>query len=136
MTRLSREKELQPSLTGLLPLGETSDNLLDDLTSGSKVAVWRLWAYLTSVAIYIHELLWDNFKVVIEEIAAAAPAGTPRWYQKKMFEFQSGDSLVYVDNQYVYDPIDETKRIVTRCAIEERPDGVCHHQGRQDQFVK
>ncbi len=44
------EKELQPSLTGLLPLGETSDNLLDDLTSGSKVAVWRLWAYLTAVA--------------------------------------------------------------------------------------
>lgn len=118
------EKESASSLDDLTPNPETSTALLAALTSGSKVAIWRLWAYIVSVAIWTHEQLFEIFIAEAEAIAAAAPAGTARWYQKKVLEFQYGDSLVYTDNQYVYDPVDESARIVTRCAVQDRGDGV------------
>ena len=118
------EKEGKNSLTGLLPSGESSTQLLDELTSDSKVAVWRLWAYITSVVIHAHEVLWDLFRADVEQIAQAAPSGTPAWYQDKVLKYQHGDNLAYVGTQYIYDPIDQSKQIVTRCAIEERGDGV------------
>lgn len=117
-------KETKISLDGLLPNPETYQTLIDNLTSNSKVAIWRLWAYIIAVAHYTHEVLFDLFIIEANAIAAAAPAGTPAWYQKKMFEFQFGDLLVYLNNLYVYDPIVPANQIVKRCAIEERPDGV------------
>lgn len=118
------EKENQTSLSGLLPQGETSQNLLNDLTSNSKVAVWRLWAYTVAVAIHIHEQYWDIFLTDIKELIRKAPTGTPAWYQRMILEWQYGDSLVWLNNKYVFNPIDLAKRIVTACAVTERGDGV------------
>lgn len=118
------EKENQTELSALLPGSETSTNLLNDLTSGSKVAIWRLWAFLMAVAIHIHETYWDMFLIKVKEVIATAPTGTPAWYRKKIFEFQYGDSLTLLNDHYVYNPIDITKQIITRCAIEERSNGV------------
>jgi len=118
------EKNTRSSLEGLAPPNETSTQLLEDLNSNSKVAVWRLWAYITAVAIHVHEVFWDAFKIDIETIASKAPAGTSAWYQKKILEFQLGDNLEYLDTQYVYNPIDTTKRIITRAAITERGNGL------------
>lgn len=118
------EKETQSTLMDLQPSPENASNFLNDLTSDSKVAIWRLWAYITAVAIHTHEVVMDLFKIEVDRIAASAPAGTPRWYQKKMFEFQYQDTLVYKNNQYQYDTIDAEKKIITRCAIEERLNGV------------
>ncbi len=119
-----QEKESQASLSGLTPDPETSLGLLAALSSGSKVAVWRLWAYITAVAIWAHEQVFEMFVAEAEAIAAAAPAGTARWYQKKVFEFQYGDTLQYVNNQYVYDPVTPANQIVKRCAVQDRGDGV------------
>lgn len=118
------EKENQTSLSGLLPASESSSNLLAALTSGSKVAVWRLWAYTMAVAIHIHEQLWDIFLDDAKAIIRQAAAGTAAWYQKMMYLWQYGDSMTWNGNQYVYDPVDPSKQIITRCAIEERGDGV------------
>jgi len=109
------EKENRTSLSDLDPQNDNATQLLGDLKSDSKVAIWRLWAYITAVIIHTHELLWDLFKADVERIVSAAPAGTPGWYHKKILEYQHTDILVYVDNQY---------RIVAKCAIEERKDGV------------
>lgn len=117
------EKETGTQLQDLTPDPETSTNLLTDLSSGSKVAIWRLWAYITAVAIYVHEVLFDIFKEEVQEIADAAAPGTPGWYQNKMLEFQYGDTLTYTNFQYVYDPVNEANRIITRCAVQERSDG-------------
>lgn len=117
------EKESGTLLEDLSPNPETSSQLLTDLSSGSKVAIWRLWAYITAVAIYAHEVIFDIFKEEVQDIADAAAPGTPGWYQKKMLEFQYGDTLSYVNYQYVYDPVDVSARIITRCAVQERSDG-------------
>lgn len=118
------EKENRSSLDELAPQSDNAKQLLNDLTSDSKVAIWRLWAYITAVIIHTHELMWDIFRKDVERIVASAPAGTPGWYHKKVLEYQHGDALVYVENQYRYDPVDITHRIVVKCAVEERPDGV------------
>jgi len=118
------EKESQASLAGLTPDPETALALLAALSSSSKVAVWRLWAYITAVAIWTHEQVFELFVIEAEAIAAAAPAGTGRWYQKKVLEFQYGDTLTYVNNQYIYDPVTPANQIVKRCAIQDRGDGV------------
>lgn len=119
-----QEKEAKTTLDGLLPDNETSDQLMNDLSSGSKVAIWRLWAWVIAYAHYLHEVLFDEFIKTVDQKAKEAPAGTPRWYRNEMLKYQHGDNLVYKDNRYVYDPVDESKRIIDLCAVQERPDGV------------
>lgn len=119
------EKQSLSNLNSLLPLSSAYfPDFLADLSSGSKVAVWRLWAYVIAFAIWTHEQLWDIFKAEIEDIAAKAIAGTPRWYYERTLEFQLGDTLTYQDFQYRYATVNESARIVKYCAIQERPDGV------------
>jgi hypothetical protein len=117
-------KENRTELEGLLPDNETSTQLLEDLNSDSKVAIWRLWAWITASVMHIHETLWDLFKTEVEAIVASAPAGTPAWYHKKVFEYQHEDELIYEGTTYKYATIDPDKMIVKACAIDERRDGV------------
>jgi hypothetical protein len=118
------EKQTLSSLNGLTPNPETYVNFLSQLASSSRVAIWRLFAYIVAVAIYTTEVLWDVFKAEIENIAAQAEAGTVRWYQEKVLDFQYGDVLIYQDGVYQYALIDESLKVVKRCAVVERPDGV------------
>ncbi len=121
--QIIEEKQNKPALDGLLPADESSVDLLDDLTSDSKVAVWRLWAYIVALIIHTHEVMWDVFKIDIEAIVQAAATGTPRWYRDQVLKYQHGDSLVYLNQKYQYNPIDEDARIVKSCAINERSNG-------------
>lgn len=92
---------------------------LDNLDSGSATAIWRLWAYVVAVAVYMHEALWDLFKNEIDEIVAGAISGTPRWYQEQCFLYQHGDDLTYEDEQFIYNPVDLTKQIIKRASVTE-----------------
>ena len=42
---LVAEKNNQPTLAALQPAIDDEQTLLSDLTSASKVAIWRLWLY-------------------------------------------------------------------------------------------
>lgn len=120
------DKDGQASISSLAPAMDTEQQLQADLNSTSKVAVWRLWAYITAVAIYAHEVLWDIFKAELQAIAANAIVGTLPWYQSQVFAFQNGDPLVYnsATGKYGYAAIDTAKQIVKRCSITEQQDGV------------
>ena len=55
------EKELSTTLNaGLLPVGTTYDDLISELSAKSKVAVWRLWAYIVAVQSWVNEKLFDE----------------------------------------------------------------------------
>ncbi len=118
------EKETRTALSALLPAEETSQNLLDDLTSNSKVAIWRLWAFIIAVAHHVHETFFDQFLIEAQAIADSAVPGTPLWYKQTMLDFQYGDSLEEIDGRFQYEQIDEEKKIIKRCSVEERTDGV------------
>lgn len=111
------EKQNTPMLNALQPSIDDSQTLLNDLTSTSKVAVWRLWAWVMAAAIYLHESLWDIFKKEIEDLAAAAIPGTARWLRDQCYIFQLGYALQWINNKYQYSVIDPAARIVQRAAV-------------------
>lgn len=89
------------------------------LTSTSKTALWRLWLWLVAFVTATHEALWDEYAKDIESKGRAAIAGTVAWYHSRVMEFQDGDTLTLIDNVYQYGVVDETKRIVKFCSINE-----------------
>lgn len=107
--QIIEEKELRPALDGL--------------TSDSKVAVWRLWAYVTALVIHTHEVLWDIFKADIDVIIAAAAVGNPAWYKREVLKYQHGESLIEVDLVYQYAAVNESAMIVEACSIVESSNG-------------
>lgn len=119
-------KDSQSAISALAPTADTEQQLLSALTSTSKVAIWRLWAYITAVAIYTHEVLWDLFRAEVQANADAAIAGTALWYRQQVFAYQHGDTLVYdpATGKYGYAALDEPAQIVKRCAVIEGLDGV------------
>lgn len=117
-------KDAQAQLTPLAPQADSLTNLLSALNSRSKVAVWRLWAYVTAVALWVHENLWDAHKTEIEAIAARAIPHTLAWYRGKALLFQLGDPLAVVDGVPGYTTIDAAKQIVKRASATEDNSGL------------
>ena len=111
------EKQNQTALNDLQPSIDDSQTLLDDLTSTSKVALWRLWAFIMAVAINIHEKIYELFEAEIELRATQVPSGTPIWLQVEGLKFQFGDSLEFNGIKFVYPVIDESKQVVKLLAI-------------------
>jgi len=119
-------KDSQAPLTDLQPAADTETQLMTDLNSDSKVAIWRLWAYITAAAIYTHEVIWDLFRQEVEDTAAAAHTGTARWYRDQLLAFQYGDALVYDTDtgKYGYATITPANQIVKQAAVIEGNNGV------------
>lgn len=111
------EKETMASLSGLLPAPDDSQTFLQDLSSTSKVAIWRLWAWVTAVAINIHEKIFDLHKAEIEARALEIPTGTAIWYHEQALKFQFGDSLTWNGVAYVYPTITPANQIVKLVAV-------------------
>ena len=113
------EKESFSSLDGLLPLGTDYNSLLSELSSVSKVAVWRLWAYVIAWFSWVLETLWDHHKIEVEEIAARAKYGSLPWYVDQAKLWQNGDVLTYIDGFPGYAIVDASKRLVTQASANE-----------------
>lgn len=116
---LIAEKNAQPTLNGLQPAIDSSQTLLNDLTSSSRVARWRLFIWIVAVSIWAHERLWDIAKVEMQAIADASHPGTVPWYQAEALKFQYGDALVDIDGVFQYASIDPTLQIIARSACIE-----------------
>jgi len=111
------EKNNNTALNGLQPNIDDSQTLLNDLSTTSKVAIWRLWAFVIAVAINIHEKVWDLFKAEIETRAEEVPTGTPLWYYNEGLKFQYGDSLIWSGTQYNYATVNEALQVVKLLAV-------------------
>jgi hypothetical protein len=120
------DKDDQTSLQALVPNVDSQQQLITDMNSTSKVAVWRLLAYIVATAIWTHEVLFDLYSKEIDDKIANGIWGTARWYQTQSFLFQYGDSLVYnqVKQRYEYPVIDTAKQIIKRCSIVESQNGL------------
>lgn len=124
--RIIDEKESMASLTDLVyDKGEHlthADALLAELNSGSKVAIWRLWAYVTAVVLFFHEKMWDLFKAEVETKLQAIP-GTDAWLAQESKKFQyyapgeDNDFTFFSDGSYGYETVDTGKQIVKRVAV-------------------
>ena len=97
------EKETFASLDDLVPNPDSAQTFLDDLTSTSKVAIWRLLLWVQAVAIFIHEGFFDVFKSDVEKRALEIIPATTRFYVLESFKFQLGDELVFIDGTFKFE---------------------------------
>lgn len=111
------EKASVPSLNGLQPASDTFVNLINQLNSRAKVAVWRLIFYIIAVAIHTHE-------VFLELLLKRLKPGTIPWYREKCLEFELGSPLVYQNGIYGYNPVNENNRIITHAAVIEKSNSI------------
>lgn len=101
------------NLSALEVLTDNEKTSLTNLTSTSKVSVWRLFVYVIAGAIQTLEKLWDVFKAMIEALLKANKPHNEDWYKNKSLAFQYGDNLVDDDE---YTVIDDTKKIIKQVA--------------------
>lgn len=107
------EKETFSSLAGLTSpvTPDTSQDLLTELTTASKVGLWRLMFYVIAVAIFAHESLFDVFKTDVEKRALEIVPATTRFYVIESKKFQNGDALVFIDDRFKYTDTTSTAAI-------------------------
>jgi hypothetical protein len=117
-----QKKAVTASLSPLEVLTTSEQNTLSNLTSTSKVSIWRLWSYICAFSIWTLEQIFDAFRVEIQEIISLNKIGSLSWYRQKMLEFQLGFSLsemgVY-DNTNAIQAEVLASLIVKQSAIEE-----------------
>ncbi len=118
--QIAAEKATLTELQNLQPAIDDAQTLLNDLTSTSKVGAWRIFAFVIAVAIWVHEKLWDAFKSEVDAIVAAAIPGTARWYRNMCLLFQFGDTMIYQNYKFQYDPVDPDKQIIARASATEQ----------------
>lgn len=90
---------------------------LSELTSTSKSAIWRLWIYIVSTAIWMHEK-------IVERNALLSRPHTLLWYREQALNFLIGEDLIWKDGYFQYPELspekEKEKKIITHCAISER----------------
>ena len=96
---------------------------LASLNSTSKVAMWRLWVYIISVAIWSLEKLFDLHRKDINKRLTELKPHTARWYRSKALAFQYGFSLSLesdkYDNQWLTEEQIEASKIIKYSAVVE-----------------
>ena len=104
-----KAKEAEPALAGL--------------TSTSKVAIWRLWAYITAFVIYTLELIFDQHKAEVLDALTQLKPHTARWYRNKALAFQYGFDLIpdtdKFNNESKTEDEVESSKIVKYSAVTE-----------------
>jgi hypothetical protein len=118
------EKQSLTTLNTLQPNVDSSQTLLTDVTTTSRVARWRLWAWCVAACAYALEVLFDLMKIDILIIIGNSRYGTLPWWVATCKYFQLGDTLVFINNAWQYAVIDSTKQIVAMAAAEEGNDAV------------
>ena len=99
-----------------------ADSVLSGLlTSTSKRAIYRLWAYIVAVAVNALEQLIDIFTASVEATAAAASPATAAWLQAQILKFQYSATnpqvIQLINFAPAYPVVDPTLRIISRCSV-------------------
>lgn len=96
---------------------------LEALNSSSKVAIWRLWAYITAFAVWTLEMLFDTHKAEVYTILSEKKPHTARWYRNKALAFQYGFDLMedsdIFDNTGATDDQIAASKIIKYSAVTE-----------------
>lgn len=90
---------------------------------GSQVSVFNLIIYIVAVSIYAFEVILDQMKSDITNIANSAPAGNASWLRNQILKFQYGDIIQLINYVPTYNPINTVKQIITQCSIKDNYDG-------------
>lgn len=114
------EKNTKTYLTDLQPAIDDHQTFLDDLTSTSKVAIWRSMIWLVAFSIYLFEQVMLVHQNEVDAAIADSFVGSVEWYVAQAKLFQYGYSLIINSNYSVtYETIDTDAQICEFAAAEE-----------------
>ncbi|MCE9539756.1 MAG: hypothetical protein K8R85_11130 [Bacteroidetes bacterium] len=113
------EKDTMSNLNRYQPNADTSQQLLADITSTSKVARWRLWVWCVAACAMAFDVILDLFKIELAAIAQNSRYGSLPWYVVIAKEYQEGYNLVWQNNQYEYITTDVASQIISLAASDE-----------------
>ncbi|NHN26750.1 hypothetical protein FIA58_013780 [Flavobacterium jejuense] len=98
----------------------TNEQTVNSANSTSKVAIWRLWVWIFSFAI------WVMYQIVNKNALNSRPQNLPN-FRQTILNFRDGLNLVWKDGAFNYDltgVVDAEERlIIDRCAVLESNDG-------------
>lgn len=98
---------------------------LDSLNSTSAFAIWKLWAYITAVAIFTLETFFDLFKSEVDGIIAVQKPGTLLWYRAMCLGYKPGVPLVVDNGQVGYSGATSgMPALIAQCSVREAADGL------------
>lgn len=138
--QLVSEKQNFNSLNGLTPVYDLTSmtpqnpfkELMNEIASQSKVAIWKLYCYIVAVANYTLDVFWDETKTEMEEIAANSVVANAPWYADQVKKWQYGAPLIWNPNTFKYYYADDSssaalaKRLVKQVAVVEVNSGSFH----------
>lgn len=85
---------------GMLSAIASDEVLSVQLTSTSKVAIFRLFTFIVAGAVWLLEMLFDNHKKEVDAIIEAKMPHRASWYRTKALAFQYGFSLIPDTDKY------------------------------------
>jgi len=96
------------------------------VVTNNKFSRRRIWTYVIAFCIFIHEQLFDAYKIEVEQTISNKNPHTLKWYQQKILAFQFGYDLPVdtdeYDNTGLSDAEIENSKIIAYCAVNERAD--------------
>ncbi|MGB0869457.1 MAG: hypothetical protein ACPGSD_07655 [Flavobacteriales bacterium] len=113
-------KDGNSELSELAPYNDNGANLMNELNSGSKVAVWRLWVWIIATLTWLQNEALKKHKKEINAQIENQTHGTLIFYHNRSLNFQFGHNLEYNGKQYVYEVVDEASKIIKRCSVSMR----------------
>ncbi|MDB0611828.1 hypothetical protein PL371_08080 [Tenacibaculum maritimum] len=109
-------------LNALDVLTDNEKASLSNLTSASKVSVWRLFVFIVSVSFWTLEKLFDILKKEVEYLLYLLKPHKPSWYRNKILAFQFGHTLGeqdYYNNDGLTALEIQTAKVVKYAAVVE-----------------
>jgi hypothetical protein len=114
-------QELQ---TEIITAVQADETLNSNLTSTSKVSVWRLITYAVAFVFSTIEKLFDALKALINDQIATLKPHSAKWYAEKAKAFQYGFNLLpdsdQFDNTGKTDAEIEASKVVAYAAVVEQ----------------
>jgi hypothetical protein len=112
-------KDGEVNLDELQPFNDNGAQLISDLNSKSKVAVWRLWCWVMAALAWMLHMSIEEHKNEVNELVAKNAFGGRRFYQQASFDFQLGHELVWNGVKYHYAAQDPASKIIKRCSVDK-----------------
>lgn len=116
MTDQFLENSVLRSAYGITGNGATWDNTF------STVSIENMLIYIVSVCAYSLEVMFDAFRMDVEERIAQNIVPTVRWYHTQALGFQYGDALIYDEQtqSFKYTVKDVSRQSIKFCAVKDR----------------
>jgi hypothetical protein len=116
---LITEKNTFANLSVYQPNIDSSQTLLNDLKSTSKVARWRLMLWVVATCAFAMDVVQQVAIVIMQDIAERSRYGTLAWWVGVAKGYQHGDALVLINLEWKYATENDVAKVIKFASAQE-----------------